>query len=450
MNKDLTNNKTQSNFKKYTGFTLVELMVAMFIGLIVLLGLVSLFSNVTTLNSAQSGLALLQENGRFAISRLKQDIEIAGQKHCASVALPNAFITDWDQGYEMKPWYIDTAANLPGSLSTNGLPTLGQISLDTITADPDQLGDSPMPPGLTTYPLDSSFFIRGQECTGPSCLPGLNQVGSDLSTNFRMPGITDDSRLPNTDILTVRYLTGGTQVSNIAGAVATVIGNIPASSSGNALIADCNQSIVTPVTWGGTNVTANNPLPEFSLTSKTSVYSMDQDFRTVSYFVGVDEDANDSTRVIPSLYRSENGVAQQLVEGVERFDVFYLAQLQTGRVARLTADQVQLVQGGGDVNQDNAIDGDLGCTLPSTISQIPNFHLPNDQGCLWRSIYAIEVYMLLNTVNDSSVEDDDRYVYSVDPTNPQNPSGGMVTGLPGERMYRKEFSAIVPIRNYTL
>jgi hypothetical protein len=76
--------------------------------------------------------------------------------------------------------------------------------------------------------------------------------------------------------------------------------------------------------------------------------------------------------------------------------------------------------------------------------------MPNDAGCLWRSIYAIEIYMLLNTVNDSSMLSTDSYIYSIDGPTPQDPSTGLLTGLPAERMYRREFSAIVPIRNYTL
>ena len=122
-------------------------------------------------------------------------------------------------------------------------------------------------------------------------------------------------------------------------------------------------------------------------------------------------------------------MAQQLVEGVERFDVFYLAQLQTGHVARLTAQQVQAISDGGDSNSDGAIDGITGCTLPSSIREVPQYQMANDPGCLWRSVYAIEVNLLLNTVENSSQ---------------------MVTGLPAEKMYRREFSAIVPIRNYTL
>jgi len=436
---------------RMNGFTLIELMVAMVIGLIILLGLASLFTNASSLNRAQTGLSILQENGRYAISRLKQDIENAGQKHCASVALPNSFITNWDQGYEMKPWYVRSNVNFAGSGSTNGLPTFAQTRLDTI-ADANQLSNLSVPGAYNAYPLDSSFFIRGHECDATTCAPVTTTVGSDFATNYRTVGIVNNRRLPNTDILTVRYLTGGTQVTSVAGNVATTTDPIPTGSSGNALIADCNVALVTPVNaWGANSVTTSAALPAFGVSSDTSVYSMDQDFRTVSYFVGVDNDVNNSgNRVVPSLYRSENGVAQQIVEGVERFDVFYLAQLQTGVVARLTADQVQSVTGGGDLNNDGLIDGHVGCTLPSTIPDYIGYHMPNDAGCLWRSIYAVEIYMLLNTVNDSSTLSNDRYIYSVDGATPQDPSTGLLTGLPAERMYRREFSAIVPIRNYTL
>lgn len=441
---------TFMKINKHSGFTLIELMVAMVIGLIILLGLVSLFTNVSSLNRAQSGLSILQENGRYAISRLKQDIENTGRKHCASVALPTAFITDWDQGYEMKPVYVDSSVNLSLSDSTNGLPTLAQTRLD-LTSDVDQLADEDVPSGAVAYPVDPSFFIRGHECVDATCDPLLTTVGSDLATDFKTPGVAVNNRVPSTDVLTLRYLTGGTRVSAIAGNVATTIDPIPATHTGNAFISDCNVSLITSATWATNSMTAGNPLPAFAVTSDTSVYSMDQDFKTVSYFVAVDDDPNaEDSRVIPSLYRSENGVAQQIIEGVERFDVFYLAQLQTGRVARLTADQVQQIQGGGDLNNDGAIDGDNGCTLPSTIPDFTQHHMPNNAGCLWRSIYAVEIHLLLNTVNDSSMLSDDRFNYSVDPVNPQDPSTGLLTGLQPERMYRREFSAVVPIRNYTL
>jgi len=158
-----------------------------------------------------------------------------------------------------------------------------------------------------------------------------------------------------------------------------------------------------------------------------------------------------AARKISSLDRSENGVSQQLVEGVERFDVFYLAQLQTGHVARLTADEVNSMSGGGDNDGDGKIDDHMGCIIQPTTTNLTNsIKLANGPGCLWRSIYAIEVHLLLNTVNDSSLEEDDRFIYTPDSLNLQSPESGLASGLDGGRMYRREFSAVVPVRSYTL
>jgi len=224
-------------------------------------------------------------------------------------------------------------------------------------------------------------------------------------------------------------------------------------TEGDALIGDCVNTYVSTANWAANAVTftGNTNLPYMSAKSDTRVYNMDEDFKTVSYFVGIDNDRNDSSRKISSLYRSENGLVQQLVEGVERFDVFYLAQLQTGHVARLTADEVSSLAGGGDGDGDGRIDGTQGCIIQPVSKNLPSgIKLANGPGCLWRSIYAIEVHLLLNTVNDSSVEEDDRFIYAPDGLSPQSPQGGLASGLEGERMYRRAFTALVPIRSYTL
>ena len=433
------------------GFTLIELMVAMVIGLIVMLGLISLFTSSSTLNRAQNGLSVLQENGRYAIGRIKQDLESAGRKHCSTVAMPNEFTTNWNQGYAMTPWMVSDQINFTGtnfglplenSIELGPVPNIGQLPVNGINSN-----------AYDSYPLDPRYFIHGHECTASSCQPALNDIGADVLTGFRSLGATAGSQARNTDIVTVRYLTGGsrvTQFNNVNGVMANNVN----WTSPNAILADCDNTFVTPVTWGANNFTtpASTSMPNFNIFGDTKIYSMDDEMKQVSYFVGVDQDPNDTTRLVSSLYRSENGNVQQLVEGVERFDVFYLAQLQTGRVARLTADQINTVQGGGSASLDsNVVTGDNGCILPPDItSNYGNISLANGPGCLWRSIYAIEVHLLLNTVNSSSVNDEDRFIYTPDGLTPQIPTSGLPSGLPADRMYRREFTSIVPVRSYSL
>ncbi|MCX7544583.1 PilW family protein [Marinicella gelatinilytica] len=436
-----------NNMRKYSyGFSLIELMVAMVIGIIVLLGLVSLFTNSSILNRAQTGLAVLQENGRYAITRVKDDIEQAGRKHCATVAMPSDLITNWNQGYVMRSWMVDENVDFSNHSSTNGLPLVNQIELN-YQSDPNQLPNATASvAGQPAYPLDPRYFIQGHTCGASTCQPGLTTVGSDQATNFRNIGTGDGDRAANTDILTVRYLDGGNRIINDPTANSFTLDNMVISAGTNpTLVSDCNTAYVSNGNWAGNSLTMNGTnVPNFNLKTDTRAFDLTNDFHTVSYFVGIDSDPNRSGRMISSLYRSENGNVQQLVQGVERFNVFYLAQLQTGHVARLTADQVQAIQDGGNATID-------GCIIPPNSEALPGgVRLANGQGCLWRSIYAMEVHMLLNTVNDSSMKQDETYIYSPDSDARQTPASTLPSGLSRDRMYRREFTAIIPIRSYTL
>jgi type IV pilus assembly protein PilW len=437
-------NKMKKLTSKQSGFSLIELMVAMVIGVIILLGLISLFTASSSLNRTQTGLAMLQENGRYAITRLKQDFESAGRKHCATLTMPNEFTTKWNQGYEMNAWRVSKDVSF-----SNGLPAVGDIQLDNV-GDADQLPDEIDISAFNSYPLDPSFFIRGFDCNSGACLPALNTPGADTSIVIPAIGVSDGSRADNTDVVTLRFLQGGNRVTAIAGNDLT-LADASTFTAGDAIIADCNTTYVTPANWSATAVNSTTPLPSFNLNGDTRVYNLDEEFSNITYYVGVDEDVNDTGRLISSLYRAENGVAQQLVEGVERFDVFYLAQLQTGHVVRMTANQVNAIQGGGDTNGDGAVEDIQGCILPPSIDYLGgNVTLANGPGCLWRSIYAIEVNLLMNTVNNSAQSENEPFIYTPDNMVPQTPASTLPSGLPAERMYRRQFTAIVPVRSYTL
>ena len=49
------------------GLSLIEMMIAIVIGMLLTAGIITLFSNVSGTNKVQDGLARLQENGRFAM-----------------------------------------------------------------------------------------------------------------------------------------------------------------------------------------------------------------------------------------------------------------------------------------------------------------------------------------------------------------------------------------------
>ncbi|MDQ2068806.1 PilW family protein [Natronospira bacteriovora] len=66
------------------GLTLVELMIAMVLGSLLMIGAVQLFSGMRTAYQLNEGLSRVQESGRFAIDLLSQDLRMAGYMGCTS------------------------------------------------------------------------------------------------------------------------------------------------------------------------------------------------------------------------------------------------------------------------------------------------------------------------------------------------------------------------------
>ena len=62
----------------YAGFSLIELMISMVLGLVVMAAVLALFLNLTRSNTELSKMNQQIENGRFAIQILQSDLEHAG------------------------------------------------------------------------------------------------------------------------------------------------------------------------------------------------------------------------------------------------------------------------------------------------------------------------------------------------------------------------------------
>lgn len=65
------------------GFSLVELLVSIVIGLLLVVGVLQAFISSKETYTMQSGLAKLQENGRFAMTFIARDIRQAGYSGCS-------------------------------------------------------------------------------------------------------------------------------------------------------------------------------------------------------------------------------------------------------------------------------------------------------------------------------------------------------------------------------
>ncbi len=84
------------NQNKIIGVTLIELLIAMAISSILLLGVGSIYSNTKRTYFVQDEFGLLQENARYALDVLEKEVRNAGYVGCKSLSLltPNSIVTN--------------------------------------------------------------------------------------------------------------------------------------------------------------------------------------------------------------------------------------------------------------------------------------------------------------------------------------------------------------------
>ena len=81
------------------GVTLVELMIALVIGLLVTVAMLKVYVDASRMYRFNEGLARVQENGRFALEFIRRDARVAGFWGCNSNAKPNPGIKEASDAY---------------------------------------------------------------------------------------------------------------------------------------------------------------------------------------------------------------------------------------------------------------------------------------------------------------------------------------------------------------
>lgn len=82
------------------GLTLIELMIAMLLGVFLIGGVLQIFVSTKQTYRMQENLARLQENGRFAMNFLERDIRMAGYRSCLSYTVPSPIAGVNDDGLD--------------------------------------------------------------------------------------------------------------------------------------------------------------------------------------------------------------------------------------------------------------------------------------------------------------------------------------------------------------
>ncbi len=277
--------------RRARGFTLVEIMVAVTIGLIILVAVAQLFATSRATYSLEEGLARVQENGRFAMEFLARDLRMAGYAGCLNVNQ-------------------DLNANANFS-ATNGLVNTSSV---------------------VEYSFGPRTHIVGYEWTGTGT--GNSQWNPTLP-NF----LSGASIAPQSDVLVIQR--GAEQSYRLASAMPTAGATIFIPSTTDIgtgdiiLVADCSNVDVVQVTAenvsGGIKAlehdaapgTPGNTAADLAKNYDNSAEVMK--LVTRAYYVGWRKNDDTNPR---ALFRAEllNGTMQagnEMVEGIDSIQIEY-------------------------------------------------------------------------------------------------------------------------------
>lgn len=436
--------------RRMFGVTLIELMIAMVLGLLVMAGIITVFVNTSRSNQVQSQMARLQEDGRFAIGQLTDSLRMTNAGFCSN------------SGGAAK------AGTTAGAVAMDGLRS------PTVLVDSVDLADNTTPYGATGYPalpsavhaMPSFLYMRGYDCdaTG-TCTP---MDPHDTVNDIPASGTGVGDRVVGTDVLTLRYLDNSEGWSLGSNDTVTADANFnvksftivpeasePAINSSTFtagdvfLYGDCSTSYVFAGAAAGGNITVaavsgmGPNYQSFTQTGNnvaTKLFDFSKSFKTVTWYLRVVTDDSDTGHKTGALMRRVNGqAAEEVVRGVERLDFRYGVQDVSGRIRFLTANEIDA--------------GVSGVECPVQPPTAPGGN--NGRGCLWRAVRSIEVSMLvdgqqaMNSLEPSALA----YSYSVDSMSPKPPDDashavkysdqGFERGL-----MRREFNALVSVRNF--
>ncbi len=424
------------------GFTLIELMVALALGLLLSAGILTLFNGTSRTNKLQNGLASLQENGRFAATRVETDLRMTGAQYCSNFTGTSPSGTVVPVIPLRSPEVF--APNL--GFADSG-PDSSGASLTTMNSV-DNAGYPSGAPATAAYALSPRYFVQGYSCrTDTDCTSGL-------PAGLPNQGLDAGDRVPASDVLTVRYQRGsGWPVQSTTCASGAALTLEPQSgddtvnfSAGDlALVSDCQNVSVLPVAGYAANVLTLDTVLAGSTPTCTNpgnrdmrVFNFSKDFVTVTYYLQLQPDlnpdgrpnANGAVRLVPTLMRRENGVnpPQELVRGVDEMRFLYGVQDVNGATRFLDADQVDASA--------------VSCPAPPP-------GLSTEPGCLWRAVRVIEARLLVNTVDEVFGLDTISRTYTFDgTTTPTTDATVLPSGLKAGSMLRREFIAYASNRNY--
>lgn len=166
-----------------SGFSLIELLIAMTLGLILLTGMIAVFSGNKRSADLNSAMANLQENARFALSALSRDVRLSGYQGCLDPMQGYIYVNSAQSPVVQQGWTPDGQPEFNLLLTS----TTGAVVQDSATWVPAISGDFTPPvvnaavPG--THALSVQFGLqRDSAITGPIAIGGISNPNGPIET----------------------------------------------------------------------------------------------------------------------------------------------------------------------------------------------------------------------------------------------------------------------------
>lgn len=375
-------------FHKISGLSLIELLIAMVLGLTLAAGVVQIYVGTSATERDQDARLRIQENGRFALNFLGNEIRMAG--------------------------YLGCQGSIQGS-SVNSI----------LNAPPATLQ-----PGTGIQGWEAGGTSPGTINNSVANAATVSSTTAEWTTGGVGFNIPDVQAVPNSDIM---RLWGGWGSSGTVTSVDNT-GTDPViqaeASTGIAandflIISDCEQAdfvqacVVTPTAGAGAttvDITLDNSCNPGNTASGIVTSAAPAEVIRLEgslYYVGKrDNDANNP----PSLYRSvltatgAAGPAEELIEGVESMQLLY--GINTDQDIRATVDT----------------------------------YLTADQVTNWDEVISVRISLLMQSTEDGTVPSPQAYIFDG-----VTYDGGAGNGaLPADERVRRTFTATISLRNRAL
>lgn len=286
------------------GFTLVELLIAMTLGVFMMTGVLSVFLSSKQSYAQQDALGQMQENARFALEMLARDTRMAGFGGCSN------------------------AISIANTLDSNYTGEANSFSR-----------------GLTGYLGNAS------NSTFPATFQGVSEPNTDaiiIHTVNNNDALIVSNHSPSTSTITYTTSASTLQVGDIIVMVdnncsnMTIFANTgptganPSTSThdGDAITGQAYKNCESTKLKGNFTCTDTSSALELAYSAGSRVYQMD----SFAYYIA-DSSADSS---ILSLYRQDvsgSSGSRELVEGITDLDIFYGLKV-AGNVQYLRADGI--------------------------------------------------------------------------------------------------------------